>query len=62
MKYTNNTKIKVVLIQEEALIDVAEGLEPEYYEDEKEFTWGELVSKRHPLLRYILGDLHTENY
>ena len=56
MKYTDNTRIKVVLIQEEALIDVAEGSEPERYEDEKEFTWGELVAKRHPLLRYILGD------
>ena len=62
MEYTDNTKIKVILIQEEALIDVAEGHEPEYYEDEKEFTWGELVAKRHPLLRYILVDLYTENY
>jgi hypothetical protein len=62
MKYTDNTRIKVVLIQEEALIDVAEGSEPERYEDEKEFAWGELVAKRHPLLRYILGDLYTEDY
>ena len=61
MEYTDNTRIKVILIQEEALIDVREGFVPEYYEDEKEFTWGELVTKRHPLLRYILGDLYTEN-
>ena len=48
MEYTDNTRIKVILIQEEALIDVREGFVPEYYEDEKEFTWGELVAKRHP--------------
>jgi len=62
MKYTDNTKIRVILIQEEALIDVAEGLSPEYYEDAEEFTWGELVATRHPLLRYILGNLYTEEY
>ncbi len=60
MKYTDNTRIKVILIQEEALTDVADGVEPECYEDQQEFTWGQLVSERHPLLRYILGDMFTE--
>lgn len=56
MNYTKNTKIKVILIQEEAECDVAEGCEPECHEDMEEFTWGELQSSRHPLFQYIIGD------
>jgi hypothetical protein len=57
MLYTENTKIKVILIQEEAEEDVCEGCDPLYFEDVEEFTWGELVASRHPIYQYIAGDL-----
>ena len=60
MFYTKNTKIKVIIIQQEAEEDVLEGEEPLCYKDEEEFTWGELTYvDRHPILNYILGDYYS---